>query len=55
MNEKMDLGDNHHWKLKSLEKDRGGPFLNRPTYERTWLMKFNISKSEMTRHCSSPS
>ena len=54
-NEKMDLGDNHHWKLKSLEKDRGGPFLNGPTYECTWLMNFNTSKSEMTRHCLSPS
>lgn len=29
-NEKMDLGDNHHWKLKSLEKDRGDLFLTDP-------------------------
>ena len=38
---KMELGDNHHCKLESLKKNRGRPFFNGPTYECTWLMKFN--------------
>ena len=27
LNEKMDLGNNHQWKLKPLEKGRGGTFI----------------------------